>query len=327
MSQYLKNPELSVVHPDFKGNPYSHGQFSADEMTINASFWKVLKWQLSKNPQKEEKKRDDFKLNLVQGRSFLQSSEDMMVWLGHASFFIRMNGISMIIDPCLQDLPFVRRKVGLPCSIKEFIGIDYLLLSHGHRDHYDTSSANQLIEQNPYMELLLPLKLSGLLTNKHKDVKYQEAGWWQQYKVDGIDILFLPARHWNRRGLSDFNKELWGSFLIKSDKLSVYFAGDSGYAPHFKEIREITGGPDICILPTGAYQPPFMMQEAHLNPKEAVDAFHDLEGKIFIPMHYGTYDLSDEPIGEPARILQDCQRQGKINGELKMLDVGEIFRL
>lgn len=327
MPKYLLNPDLPKIKPDFKGNIYKNGHFEANGMTINASFLKVLKWQLSNNPQKEEKEQDEFKLKLIRGRSFLHGEKDVLVWLGHASFFIRMNGISMITDPCLKDLPLVKRKIGLPCSIKEFIGIDYLLLSHAHPDHYDTSSVNQLIEQNPKMELLLPLKISDLLGNNRKRIKYQEAGWWQQFKVEGLDVFFLPAKHWSRRGLFDFNKNLWGSFLIKNDKRSIYFAGDSGYANHFKEIREITGAPDICILPVGTYKPPSLMQESHLSPQEAVEAFHELQGKILIPMHYGTYDLSDEPIGEPARMLQNYQQQGKIKGELKMPDVGEIVKL
>lgn len=243
MPRYLYNPELPVIKPDFKGNLFVDGRFQAGEGgTIDASYLKVLRWQLSSNPQKEEKKKDPFKLKAVRGRSFLSGKDDVLVWLGHASFFIRINGIHIITDPCLRNLAFVKRQVDLPCSVKELIGIDFLLVSHGHRDHFDMASIRQLIEQNPGMEMLLPLKLSELLGKKRKQVKYQEAGWWQQFQVEGLEIYFLPARHWNRRRLLDYNENLWGSFLIKTEKTSVYFAGDSGYAPHFKENR--TAGKD-----------------------------------------------------------------------------------
>ena len=107
----------------------------------------------------------------------------------------------------------------------------------------------------------------------------------------------------------------------------IYFAGDSGYDTHFQKIRKLVGDVDICIMPVGAYKPPFMMKEAHMHPAEAVQAFHDLEGKIFIPMHYGTYDLSDEPLGEPLRILHNLEKSGQINGNLKILAIGETYYL
>ena len=140
----------------------------------------------------------------------------MIVWLGHASFFIRMQGVTIITDPCWTDLPMIKRQVGLPCSADEFKNIDYLLLSHGHRDHYDTDCVNQLIGQNPAMELLLPLRLSELLGSQRSAVPYQEAAWWQQFSTQsgssrsGLEIMFLPAKHWNRRWLNDFNRQLWG---------------------------------------------------------------------------------------------------------------------
>ncbi len=327
MATYLLNPELNTIDPDFKGNLFDKGQFRADGMTSEASYRKVLRWQLSKNPQKLEKEKDSFRVNVVPGRSFLSGQDNMIVWLGHASFFIRVNGIQMITDPCLKDLPIVKRKVGLPCSIKEMLGLDYMLISHGHRDHFDKDSISQLMHQNPQMQLLLPLKISDLFGKRKHQVAYQEAGWWQQYKVDTLDLYFLPAKHWNRRGLTDFNQNLWGSFLIRTPQQSIYFAGDSGYAGHFKEIREKVGAPDICLMPVGAYKPSFIMQPAHMSPQEAVKAFQDLQGKVMIPMHYGTYDLSDEPLGEPVRILKQYQQENRIGGTLKMLAVGETFKI
>ncbi|MEK6478554.1 MBL fold metallo-hydrolase [Catalinimonas sp. 4WD22] len=301
---------------------------SADYASDVVPFKNILKWQLSRNPQKTEKKEDDFRLKVHRNTSFITSDEDLIVWLGHASFFIRINGISFFTDPCLKDLPIVKRQIGLPCSIYDLIGINYLLISHGHRDHFDEASVNQLLDQNPKMELLLPLKIRELLGKKKKKVSIQEAGWWQQYKLkEDVEVYFLPAKHWNRRYLNDLNRQLWGSFFIKAKGKSIYFGADSAYADHFKEIKQVMGSPDICILPVGAYKPSYVMKSAHMNPGEAVHAFHDLGGKVMIPMHYGTYDLSDEPMGEPVSILKDLEKRGSIKGELKLLDVGEKFML
>lgn len=216
----------------------------------------------------------------------------------------------------------IKRMAALPCSIYDLIGIDYLLLSHGHRDHYDESTVNQLLDQNPKMELLLPLKLSQLLKSKRKKATYQEAAWWQQYQITkDIEVTFLPAKHWNRRYLHDFNRQLWGSFMIKAPELSIYFAGDSAYDGHFQEIKEVMGSPDVCMMPIGAYKPEYIMKEAHMNPQEAVQAFHDLDGGVMIPMHYGTYDLSDEPLGEPVRMLKSMEK--KMQGRLLISEVGQ----
>ena len=330
MASFLHNPRLPFVRPDFPGNFFQDGQFHhAQYASAEASLGRVLRWQLSGNPQKQEKVQDPFRLQCVTDGGFLSSSEDTLVWLGHASFFIRTNGVTIITDPCWSDLPMLPRRVALPASVSDFRSIDYLLLSHGHRDHYDTDCVNQLIDQNPNMELLLPLKLSELLGRRRATVPHQEAAWWQQFTTRSeVEITFLPAKHWNRRWLHDFNQQLWGSFLVRGGSRSVYFGGDSAYAGHFAEIKRWMGAPDVCLLPVGAYKPPFMMQEAHMNPTEAVQAFRDLGGSTLIPDHYGTYDLSDEPAGEPVRLLKAAQADGQIApNELRFLEVGEPLAL
>jgi L-ascorbate metabolism protein UlaG (beta-lactamase superfamily) len=322
---HLLNPDLPVLKEGFQGNLWKDKQFDGGAYgSYQASFKEIIKWQLGKNPQQEEKKNDPFCLKVHRNTSFITADEDVIVWLGHASFFIRINGVSFLTDPCFKNLPMLKRMAALPCSVYDLIGIDYLLLTHGHRDHYDESSVNQVLDQNPKMEMLLPLRLSDLLGSRRKKTKYQEAAWWQQYKLsEEVEVIFLPAKHWNRRYLRDFNRQLWGSFLIRTPQLSIYFGGDSAYAGHFKEIREIIGSPDICMLPIGTYKPSYVMEEAHMNPGEAVEAFRDLGGKVMIPMHFGTYDLSDEPLGEPVRIIRDLEQRGSISGELLMKDIGE----
>ena len=133
----------------------------------------------------------------------------------------------------------------------------------------------------------------------------------------------MPAKHWNKRGLTDFNKTLWGSFIIKSNNKTIYFAGDTAVGNHFKEIAEFFPKIDVALMPIGAYKPEFIMKDAHISPWEALEAFNHLQAKLFIPMHYGTYDLSDEPFGEPYRVMQ----KEKDNYNIRVLDVGEEFLL
>jgi L-ascorbate metabolism protein UlaG (beta-lactamase superfamily) len=197
-------------------------------------------------------------------------------------------------------------------------------LSHGHRDHLDIPSLRKILQYNPQTEILCPLGFQKMLVGIGFK-KIQEAAWWQRYDTPGLQIDFLPAKHWNRRHLLDYNITLWGSFAVSDGKQRIYFAGDTGYDKHFKQIQQHYSSFDVCLMPVGAYKPKYIMEWAHTSPEEAVKAFHELNGKIFIPMHYGTFDLSDEPPGEPVKILKKLQHSKELNGELMILDVGEEF--
>ena len=319
------NPALSFIREDIKGNLCIDGEFVFDKKKDKLPFENLFKWITTANPQRKEKKADKFKPNVIYSTEFLHSEEDKIVWLGHSSFFIQINGIKILTDLVFYDLtPLLKRRHNLPCSISDFKNIDYILLSHGHRDHLDIPTLKKLVRQNPSIEILCPLGFTKML----KEIgfkKIQEAAWWQQYKVKDINIVFLPAKHWNRRFITDYNTTLWGSFAIKSKLTSIYFAGDTGYGSHFKEINRYFDTFNTCLMPVGAYKPKFVMEWAHTSPQEAVQAFNELNGKTFIPMHYGTFDLSDEPASEPVKILQKLEKEKSISGTLKLLEVGEVF--
>ncbi|QHT70461.1 hypothetical protein GXP67_29300 [Rhodocytophaga rosea] len=325
---YTSNPDLQFVKPNYSGNKLIHGKFTNEDKDVEAGFLKVLRWQFTRNPQKAEKKADTFRLQVIQNKTLSKQGLDKIVWLGHATFLIRIQGQNLLIDPVFGNLPLIPRKSPLPCLPSDLTNIQYLLISHGHRDHLDKPSIQQVLEYNPAVTVLAPLQMQKLIYSFGKIRQYQEAGWYQSYQVtDGLEIIFLPAKHWHRRGLNDFNEILWGSFLIRTKQVSIYFGGDSAYGAHFTHIRQTVGPVDVCILPVGAYKPPFMMQGSHMNPMEAIQAFQDLQGKLLIPMHYGTFDLSDEPIGEPYRVLQQAELQKKIKGKLKLAAVGEEILL
>lgn len=299
-----------------------------DTMQEKRSFWNALKWKLSVNPQKQEKWNDTFKIETVSIKG-ISKQNDNIVWLGYSSFIIMINGIKIITDPCFFDLPMSKeRKVQIPNNYNILDSVDYLLISHNHYDHFDTKSIELIAERSTKVEALLPLNNGDLFNSKNlESISKQEAGWYQEYKLSSdIRIIFLPARHWSRRGLSDHNKSLWGSFLIITNDTKIFFAGDTAYDPDmFKDINSIFGDIEVCLLPIGAYSPRNMMQSSHTTPKEAFDIFNELGGKLFIPMHYGTFDLSDEPIGEPIMLLEDLFIDEK--EKLKILSVGEEFIL
>ncbi|WP_276499259.1 MBL fold metallo-hydrolase [Pontibacter litorisediminis] len=322
--RHIKNDRLETIKPGYRGNKTIEGRFANGDELYNPGFGKVLKWQLSKNPQREQKKLDHYTPAVQEGTGFLHDDRDMLVWLGHASFFLRLNGVTFLTDPVFYDISMVKRRVGLPCPPEELRNIDYLLLSHAHRDHLDKKSVQTVYENNPQLKALTPLRAGDILRSINPTLPYQEAGWYQKYDLvpNGVEVYFMPASHWHRRGLTDMNKVLWGSFVIKTQDHYLYFAGDSGFGPHFEETEELFGPMDVCLMPVGAYKPSFLMQKSHMNPHEAVKAYNLLRGGIFIPMHYGTYDLSDEPPSEPVRLLEQLAASGTLQG-LRIPAIGE----
>jgi L-ascorbate metabolism protein UlaG (beta-lactamase superfamily) len=329
--KYLINDRLKTLLPDWKGNPLdAQGRFVNLHSPFKTSFTKVLRWQLTRNPQRAEKRADAWRIQVRKDCAFLHEKEDMITWLGHATFLIRLGGKTLITDPVFFNAsPLVKRWCDLAVPVTELRGIDYLLLSHGHMDHCDEKSLRLLKESNPQLQVLTGLRMAYLIAPWLVGAPIQEAGLLQQYQLGDcpLRIYFLPARHWYKRTIHDDNRRLWGSFVIQTPEQTIYFSGDSGYDRHFREIGEMFPGIDRCLMGVGAYSPSFMMHENHMNPQEAVRGFNEMGGKTFVPMHYGTYDLSDEPLGEPLRWLHRMEAEGAIRGQLQVLDVGEIFRL
>ncbi|WP_426490731.1 MBL fold metallo-hydrolase [Hymenobacter sp. 102] len=337
--RFVHNPQLPIIKPNYPGNKMMGREYCNGEELYEPSFGTVLKWQLSKNPQKEEKKADTWVPEVVDCTAFLQGQEDGLVWLGHASFVLRVSGTTLLFDPVLFSSLGLRRRHALPCRPEDLTNIDFLLLSHGHRDHLDAQSVKLLARQNRSMQVLTSLGMTPLLTGMAPDISVQEAGWWQQFTIDWeamgweetkqppFELFYLPASHWHRRGLLDLNTVLWGSFLLRlPDGRTIYFAGDTSMAGHFEEIERQFGPLDIVLMPIGAYKPPYMMQMSHVNPHEAAKAVNLLRAGHVVPMHYGTFDLSDEPASEPIRELQLVAGQGMLRGELHVPAVGEVLR-
>lgn len=308
--EYRINRDLKSVRPSFQGNPWKRGRYLYDVSRgpESSKLTKIARWLLSRNPQRKEKKEEGYELEVIRGN--LIPDGNSLCWLGHSSFMIRIGGRTILTDPVFFDLPMYRRLAVVPFQPGELPPVDYLLVSHNHRDHFDPTTIRRL-PKHAKSQALIPLGLVEQLSW----FPVQEAAWYQEYALDDhLRIIFLPAKHWSRRSLSDTNRSLWGSFLILGDGVSIFFAGDTARDDQlFSEIREtiftLTDHLDVCLMPIGAYKPPYIMQSNHTSPEEAWGLFELLGGRYCIPMHYGTYDLSDEPIGEPIRLFYELQDQ------------------
>jgi L-ascorbate metabolism protein UlaG (beta-lactamase superfamily) len=134
----------------------------------------------------------------------------------------------------------------------------------------------------------------------------------------------VPAQHFSSRTLRDRNRSLWGGFVIEANGAVVYFAGDTGYCPHFAEISQRFPRIDLALLPIGAYEPRWFMRQQHVNPEESVQAHLDLAPRRSLGMHFGTFQLTDEAIDAPVLALRQARiKVGMAAADFDVLAFGE----
>lgn len=314
--------------PDWLGTPLDQNNlFINHEYPTIISYRAILKFMLQRNPQRQLKKNDAWRITVCKNGDWLSEPSDKIVWLGHASFFVQLSGIRILIDPVFGKLPVGKRYSELPVEPGKLQNIDYILISHAHYDHCDKNSLQLLAANNPQAQLLCGLKLDNVIS-KWVGNPIQAAGWYQQYQLnDELKITFLPSRHWANRSPFDVNTTLWGGFMIRRGGKSVYYGGDSGYGSHFKDIGRLFSPIDVALVGAGAYAPTWFMSPHHQDPYHALKAFHDTGAKVFVPFHYGTFDSADEPMGEPEQMLAKLAAEGGIKKQLKILKLGEEFLL
>lgn len=325
---YLLNEKLTVMEAkrrEWRGNPYFNNRFQYVTRPFRPSWTSLLRWLFRANPQRREKRADNWRPPVVGGTNYWKSDRDFVVWLGHATFLLQLGGRRFITDPNFSHLPLMPRLVSPPYAADDLRGIQYILLSHDHRDHTDEDSIKAILAHNPVRKILAPLKLSDVIADWVGNTSIEEAAWYQEYDLPAgaPTVTFLPSRHWCRRGLLDFNRVLWGSFMIEYDQYRIYFGGDSSVDTHWQEIGQLFPSITIAMLGIGAYAPAFIMQDVHTTPEEALRGFQELRANYFWPMHYGTYDLADEPVGEPYRRVQHAATTAGLQNRLLLPALNE----
>ena len=324
------NPRLPTILSAWKGTPKdSAGRYLNNEFPHDDDVFRLLEWQLYGESTRAAKAADTFRVRVDRDDAILKRDEDCIVWLGHASFYICIGGIRILTDPVFGNIFGRDRLCSLPFSPADIKNLDFILLSHVHQDHADMPSMSYLRHRNAQTTYLCGLGAGELIQEWTGSERIQEAGWFQQYdttalyKSSNIEIYYLPARHWSRRGLFDANRQLWGSFIIRANGKTVFWGGDSGYGSHFKIVRQLFGDVDVCIAGVGAFKPEWFMAQNHTSPMNAVRAADDMGARTFIPMHYGTFELGDESVGEPVRILESIRDSGRAKTAIRIPRVGE----
>ena len=241
-----------------------------------------------------------------------------LTWLGHASWLVQLDGVSLLIDPVLSDsIPgFIRRNVPPGVPVEKLPPIAATLVSHNHYDHLDMPTVRQV-----GAPVITGLGMSRYFSH---GTRLTELDWWGSTKVGAVTVHFVPAQHWSRRGLQDTNETLWGGFVVEGSSARVYHSGDTAWFEGFREIGRRFPRLDAAMLPIGAYDPSWFMEKQHMNPEQAVQAFEDLGARRFLAMHWGTFKLTDEPLDEPPQRLDaEWHRRALPREPLHVLAVGQ----
>lgn len=331
MPRPTHNPDLSFIIQDWQGNPLNEkNQYINLDGASQRNYWDVLKWQAAPKPLKPLKKKQHHGIIITENTRLAANTDAGITWLGHASFLITLQGKQIMVDPILEGLPVVvhqiKRYTPLPLPKESLRPIDYILITHNHRDHCDQRSLQLLTTFNPHAIILTGLGIAPLLRSWKIANPIIEAGWYQRYPLEeDFAITYLPAKHWNRRGLTDLNEMLWGSMMLESKEANIYFGADSGLGIHFEQIARLFPHIDYALIGIGAYKPEWFMHPSHTSPADALVVLGQLQAKQLIPMHFGTFDLSDEPIFYPKQELLRLQEEQHVEQVLHLSIGGKHY--
>jgi L-ascorbate metabolism protein UlaG (beta-lactamase superfamily) len=227
--------------------------------------------------------------------AFMESNEPHLAWLGHSASLIRLQGKTLLLDPMLSKsaspVQFAgpKRFSRPPISADELPNIDAVLISHDHYDHLDYATIKKL--RGKTTTFFVPLGVGAHLQKWGvKKTQLVELDWWDKATFEGITFVCTPARHFSGRGLNDRFKTLWCSWVIQSDDAKLFFSGDTGYGPHFKEIGKKYGPFDLTLLECGQYDRRW--SNIHMLPEQTFAANQDLRGKRLMPLHWGAFSLA-----------------------------------
>lgn len=262
-------------------------------------------------------------------RENARHSVPTVTWIGHATLLVQMGHVTFLTDPIWSNRPSPVPLIGPGRFVEpglrldDLPPIDFVVISHNHYDHLDLPTLKALSKRNAQTVFYVPLGNGDLLRRKGID-NVEELDWGQTAAYEGVTVHCLPSQHWSKRSLTDDHKALWSSWAVTSAQKRFYFAGDTGYFSGFETIGEGLGPFDLVAVPIGAYEPRAMMRESHMNPEEALRAATDLRALRAVGIHFGTFDLSDEPLDEPPLRFKDAARGSRLaDGAAWVLDIGE----
>jgi N-acyl-phosphatidylethanolamine-hydrolysing phospholipase D len=232
-------------------------------------------------------------------------AEATVTWVNHASLLVRMDGVTLLTDPTWASAAgpgfLGAKRLAQPgLALEDLPDIDLVVISHNHYDSLDLEALRALARRGPETRFLVPLGDGQLLRSEGIE-RVEEFDWSETLGVGSVTVHCLPSQHWSQRGLFDERRSLWASWAVIGPSRRFFFTGDSGYFQGFEVIGKALGPFDLAAVPIGAYEPVRMMRPFHMDPEHAVQTALDVDAARALAMHFGTFDLTDEPVDEPPR--------------------------
>ena len=253
-----------------------------------------------------------------------------LTFIGHSGFLIQIGGRNLVIDPNFARwLILLKRQRRPGLRLRDLPPIDYVLVSHAHFDHLHRPSLRAIARLTRWRsgqapQIFVPKNVKDIVVRLGFS-RIHEVEWWQEFQDGKLSITHTPAQHWGARMLRDFHRG-FGGYVVRTPQHSLYHAGDTAYFNGFREIgRRLS--PELALLPIGAYHPPHY-RNVHTSPEDAMQAFLDLGSCWMVPMHYGTFRLSYEPMEEPVQRLRAAAAAAGVTERVLVLEEGRtrIFK-
>jgi len=262
------------------------------------------------------------------------ATQPRVTWIGHATALVQYKGISYLTDPHLTQYPFyyevfVEPRYTQPAlSFEQMPQVDFIVLSHNHYDSLDHRTVDMFGDSVLWY---VPLGLKAwFLERGISDERVIELDWWESHRFnDQVEVTMTPAQHWSKRTPWDTNKTLWGGWAVDIAGFKSWFAGDTGYNKrYFKDIGERLGPFRLAMIPIGAYAPRYFMESAHIDPAQAIDVHLEVKARQSLPIHWGTFQLTIEPILEPAqRLIEEMNHRGLDLEQFQPAKIGDTLVL
>lgn len=292
MGQVPKGSDLERIR---KSDHYDKGRFTNPIATSTGDVWGALKempkmlFDDTKNPHRP--------LPVAFADDALGKADSLthITWFGHSAFLLELQGQRILIDPMFGDVaspvPFGTKRFPYQRKIpwEELRDIDVVLISHDHYDHLDYPSITRLKDEVKHF--ITPLGVGSHLKSWGVAAEnITEMDWWQSTEMNGIAYTATPSRHFSGRGLTDRDATQWAGWALQADGQKIYFSGDSGYGPHFREIGEKLGPFDFAMMECGQYNT--VWSDIHMMPEETVQAAKDVKARTTMPIHWGAFRLA-----------------------------------
>lgn len=323
-----KNPsgprlERIKQSPGYRGDSFQN-ILETPVMSKNASYITMMKEFFGKGVDREPVKViPSVKTDL---RSLVDSS---IVWFGHSSYLIRVNGKNILVDPVFSErtspFQFIGKKAypgSMAYSAEDMPALDVIVITHDHYDHLDHTTILKLKSK-------ASLFCTSLGVGSHLEYwgvdpkKIIEFDWWDHHTIlPDIELTATPARHFSGRGLTR-NKTRWSSFVLQTSSTKIFIGGDSGYDASFKKIGNKYGPFDIVILECGQYDT--MWPLIHMMPEETVQTAIDLQGNVLLPVHWGKFTLGFHPWYDPIKRVTNSA--AKLNQRITTPLIGEVIEI